>query len=77
MISLAIFTFGGAAFLRPGSIILIGWSTSGSSVPIDNTMQSMRRAFEVQVMDIASIKSDRDYRRVLKEIQGLMSARRD
>ena len=28
-------------------------------------------------MDIAPIKSDRDYRRVLKEIMGLMSARRN
>jgi HTH-type transcriptional regulator / antitoxin HigA len=27
-------------------------------------------------MDIAPIKSDRDYRRVLKEIEGLMNARR-
>jgi HTH-type transcriptional regulator/antitoxin HigA len=28
-------------------------------------------------MDIAPIKSQRDYRRVLKEIEGLMSARRN
>ena len=28
-------------------------------------------------MDIAPIKSHRDYRRVLKEIEGLMSARRN
>jgi len=28
-------------------------------------------------MDIAPIKSNRDYRRVLKEIEGLMSARRN
>ena len=28
-------------------------------------------------MDIVPIKSQRDYRRVLKEIEGLMSARRD
>src|SRR6201992_903814 len=29
------------------------------------------------VMDIAPIKSNRDYRRVLKEIEGLMNARRN
>jgi HTH-type transcriptional regulator / antitoxin HigA len=29
------------------------------------------------MMDIAPIKSNRDYRRVLKEIEGLMSARRN
>lgn len=28
-------------------------------------------------MDTASITSDRDYRRVLKEIEGLMNARRN
>jgi HTH-type transcriptional regulator/antitoxin HigA len=28
-------------------------------------------------MDIQPIKSERDYRRTLKEIEGLMSARRD
>ena len=28
-------------------------------------------------MDIAPIKSNRDYRRVLKEIEGLMNARRN
>jgi HTH-type transcriptional regulator / antitoxin HigA len=28
-------------------------------------------------MDTVQIKSDRDYRRVLKEIEGLMSARRN
>jgi HTH-type transcriptional regulator/antitoxin HigA len=28
-------------------------------------------------MDIAPIKTQRDYRRVLKEIEGLMSARRN
>jgi HTH-type transcriptional regulator / antitoxin HigA len=32
---------------------------------------------EVSVMDIAPIKSHRDYRRVLKEIEGLMNARRN
>jgi HTH-type transcriptional regulator/antitoxin HigA len=28
-------------------------------------------------MDIAPIKSERDYRRVLKEVEGLMNARRN
>jgi HTH-type transcriptional regulator/antitoxin HigA len=32
---------------------------------------------KVGIVDIAPIKSQRDYRRVLKEIEGLMSARRN
>src|SRR5438093_1144886 len=40
-------------------------------------MLSTHRAFEVSVMDIAPIKSQRDYRRVLGEIEGLMNARRN
>jgi HTH-type transcriptional regulator / antitoxin HigA len=38
---------------------------------------SMRKRFEAQIMDIAPIKSHRDYRRVLREIEGLMHARRN
>jgi HTH-type transcriptional regulator/antitoxin HigA len=34
----------------------------------------MRRLFEGKVMDIEPIKTQRDYRRVLKEIEGLMMA---
>jgi HTH-type transcriptional regulator/antitoxin HigA len=45
--------------------------THGSTTP------STHRAFEVSAMEIAPIKSHRDYRRVLKEIEGLMSARRN
>ena len=36
----------------------------------------MRRPFEGIVMDIEPIKTQRDYRRVLKEIEGLMMAKR-
>jgi HTH-type transcriptional regulator / antitoxin HigA len=43
---------------------------------IGNTMPSTRRIFEGS-MEIAPIKSHRDYRRVLREIEGLMSARRN
>src|SRR5580692_1267815 len=35
----------------------------------------MLRPFEGQVMDIEPIKTQRDYRRVLKEIEGLMMAK--
>jgi HTH-type transcriptional regulator/antitoxin HigA len=36
----------------------------------------MRRPFEGEVMDIEPIKTQRDYRRVLEEIAGLMTAKR-
>jgi HTH-type transcriptional regulator / antitoxin HigA len=37
----------------------------------------MRRQFEGWSMDIAPIKTQRDYRRVLKEIEALMTAKRN
>jgi HTH-type transcriptional regulator / antitoxin HigA len=37
-----------------------------------NTTLSTHRVFEVSAVDIAPIKSHRDYRRVLREIEGLM-----
>src|SRR5437868_13154389 len=37
----------------------------------------MRKLFRRSMMEIAPIKSNRDYRRVLKEIERLMSARRN
>ena len=38
---------------------------------------STHRIFEISAMDILPIKSQRDYRRALKEIDGLMDARRN
>ena len=63
--------------LWSGSTISIASSTSGLSALIGNTTPSTHRAFEVSVMDIAPIKSQRDYRRVLREIEGLINARRN
>src|SRR5437870_8590937 len=40
-------------------------------------MLSAHRAFEVSGMHIAPIKSQRDYRRVVGEIEGLINARRN
>ena len=37
----------------------------------------MPRRFEGRAMDIAPIKTKRDYRRMLKEVEGLMSAKRN
>jgi HTH-type transcriptional regulator/antitoxin HigA len=37
----------------------------------------MRKPFEGKVMDIEPIKTQRDYRRVLKEVEGLMMAKRN
>src|ERR1700680_1452466 len=37
----------------------------------------MRRPFEGEVMEIEPIKTQRDYRHVLKEIEGLMMAKRN
>jgi HTH-type transcriptional regulator / antitoxin HigA len=37
----------------------------------------MRKPFEGCIMDIAPIKNRRDYRRTLKEIEGLMRAKRN
>ena len=50
---------------------------SALSERIGNTTQSMRKPFRRSMMEIAPIKSNRDYRRVLKEIESLMSARRN
>ena len=60
-----------------GSTILTVSSTSGSSAAIGTTTPSMRRRFEAQAMDIAPIKTKRDYQRTLKEIEGLMTAKRN
>jgi HTH-type transcriptional regulator / antitoxin HigA len=38
---------------------------------------STLRRFEVSAMDISPIKTQRDYRRALKDIEGLMNARRN
>jgi antitoxin component HigA of HigAB toxin-antitoxin module len=49
---------------------------SGSSARAGSTAESMHNRVKVEVMDISSIKSQRDYRKVLKEIEGLMMAKR-
>src|SRR5262245_33863594 len=60
-----------------GSTIHIVSSISGSLGRIGSTMPSMLKRFEVPGMEIAPIKSNRDYRRALREITGLMNARRN
>jgi HTH-type transcriptional regulator/antitoxin HigA len=40
-------------------------------------MQSTRKQYDGRQMNIAPIKSSRDYRRVLREIEGLMNAKRN
>ena len=40
-------------------------------------MPLMHNRFEVRAMEIAPIKTNRDYRRTLKEIEGLMTAKRN
>ena len=39
--------------------------------------QSMHRTFEGKAMDITPMKTQRDYRRILKEIENLMTAKRN
>jgi HTH-type transcriptional regulator/antitoxin HigA len=40
-------------------------------------MPSTRKRYEGEAMDIAPIKSRRDYQRMLKDIEGLMNAKRN
>jgi HTH-type transcriptional regulator/antitoxin HigA len=49
---------------------------SGLSARAGSTMQSMPKPSEGTDMDITPIKNQRGYRRVLKEIEGLMTAKR-
>jgi HTH-type transcriptional regulator/antitoxin HigA len=50
---------------------------SGLSARIGSTTGSTPKPFEGGVMDIAPIKTQRDYSNALKEIEGLMTARRN
>lgn len=52
-------------------------STSASLERTDSTTRSMRRLYEVAPMDIVPIKTHRDHRRALKEIESLMAAKRN
>lgn len=56
------------------------WSSAGVEF-IDETGGGPDKidaqTFEGRIMDISPIKSQRDYRKVLKEIEGLMSAKRN
>jgi HTH-type transcriptional regulator / antitoxin HigA len=54
-----------------------GSSISDSSAPAGNTTASTRKPYEDWRHGITPIKTQRDYRSVLKEIEGLMDAKRN